>query len=143
MKRISLGIIAVFAVLSTPSAGAAFFLDEIAGAPSEESRMERLALPTVPFRTEANRKKYRDAAKFLEAVKNEALVRVWDGRMSSYQFADTVNELEYFTYELGEYFKSLRSYERTGKAFYRELADRNLDRTRTSYERLQAVTREK
>lgn len=141
MKRFSFGIIAIFTVLSTPVVSADFFLDEIADDSAAQARMERVSLPAVPLRTAANRDRYRAASRFIESVKNESLLRAWDGRMSEYQLADVASELEFLTYELSNHFANLRAYERTGNPFYRDLAARNLDASKNSYDRLRAVTR--
>lgn len=140
MKRFTAGILAILALVSTSSANADFFLERISKNTSEKSRIDRISIGAYSFKNAANANSYRDSLYFLSKVKTEAFRRFEDGRISSYRFDDTVNELETLAYSLDNYFANLSSYEKTGSAFYKNLAMADLSDAQTSYARLKSVT---
>lgn len=140
MKRFIAGILAILAFVSTSPVHADFFLDRIVRNSPEKARMEDLSIKKYSFKNAANAASYRDSLYFVSKVKNETIRRYEDGRISSYRFSDTTNELENLTYSLNQYFANLSDFERTGNHFYRELAMRNLSNAQTTYVRLKAIT---
>ena len=140
MKRFSAGILAILALVSTSSASADFFLDRVVDNAPEKARIENIGIGSYSFRNETNAASYRDSLFFLTRVKSEAYQRYADGRISSYRFSDTVNELNTMAYSLDNYFANLSSFERTGKAFYKNLAMADLTDARASYARIKAIT---
>lgn len=140
MKRLSAGILAILAILSTATAHADFFLDRVVDDAPEKARMDRIEIANYSFKNEANAAAYRDSLYMVSRVKNEAYRRYSDGRISKYRYVDTMNELQTLTYALNNYFANLSGFEKTRSSFYRELAMSNLSEARSSYERLKAIT---
>ncbi|MFZ3232327.1 MAG: hypothetical protein WA194_02130 [Patescibacteria group bacterium] len=140
MKRFSAGILAILALVSTSSASADFFLDRVVDNSPEKARIESIGIGSYSFHNETNAASYRDSLFFLTRVKSEAYQRYADGRISSYRFSDTVNELNTLAYSLDNYFANLSSFERTGKTFYKSLAMADLSDARASYARVKAIT---
>lgn len=143
MKRVSGAIVAILALVSTQGAHADFFLERTVDNAPEKARIERISIGDYAFSDRKNAATYGDSLFFLSKAKNETYRRYEDGRISYYRFSDAVNELEYLAYHLDNYFANLSSFERTGSRFYKELAMRDLETSRTSYDRLKAVTRKK
>lgn len=140
MKRFSAGILAILALVSTSSASADFFLDRVVDDSPEKARIESIGIGSYSFRNAANANSYRDSLFFLSRVKSEAFQRYRDGRISSYRFSDTANELENLAFSLDNYFANLSSFERTGNKFYKNLAIADLSDARASYVRIKAIT---
>lgn len=140
MKRLSAGILAILALVSTSSVHADFFLDRVVDNSPEKARMENIGLGTYSFANAETANSYRDSLYLLSRVKNEAFQRYSDGRISSYRFADTMNELETLAYSLNNYYANLASFERSKRSTYRSLAMANLVDARSSYARLKAIT---
>lgn len=140
MNRFLAGILSISVLVSTQAASADFFLERVADASPERARMDNLTLGSYSFRNRQYAASYRDSLYFISSVKSEAFRRYSDGRISSYRYADTVNELETLVYSLENYYASLSSFERTGRRTYRDLAMDNLTDARASYARLKAIT---
>ncbi|MDQ1344346.1 MAG: hypothetical protein QG650_1067 [Patescibacteria group bacterium] len=140
MKKLFYGILAILPLVSTGAAHADFFLDRVVNDLPEKARMERIGIGSYSFSNQANAASYRDSLFMISRVKNEAYRRYVDGRISSYRFSDTMNELETLSYSLDNYYANLSSFERTGSAFYKNLAMSDLTGARSSYARLKAIT---
>lgn len=140
MKRLSAWILAILALVSTSSVHADFFLDRVVGNSPEKTRMENVGIGSYSFANAETANSYRDSLYMISRVKNEAFQRYSEGRISSYRFADTMNELETLAYSLDNYYANMAGFERTKRASYRNLAMADLADARSSYARLKAVT---
>lgn len=140
MKRSIFAIIAIFSLLSTSSASADFFLDRVVKNSPEQTRLNSVNLGNYRFQDSANEAQYRESLFFLSRVKNESYIRYENGRMTPYAFSSLVRELEYLTYHLDNAFANLSDFERTGNDFYKTLAMEDFITSKTSYNRVKAIT---
>lgn len=134
---ISLGLLSVS---ETALAAGPFFLDRIVQNQSIEDRFAKIRITASALKNPDTNGKLTQTRLFLAQVKKEALRRYENGLMTRYETEDVAHELEYLAYSMNEYFRNMRSYERTKNRAYLNLADQNLDDAAASYDRLSDIT---
>jgi hypothetical protein len=121
-----------------------YFQNQVLQLNSKETSKEVLRdiqIAEVALKSNSEKLRLAQAKVFLSQTKKEMQNRYADGSLSSYEFDDIKNELEYLAYSLNKYFANFRAFERSGNREFRNMATQNLKDANQSYARLKTITR--
>jgi hypothetical protein len=93
------------------------------------------------FSSSVEQKRYLNSKRFFQSVKTEIREKFGKNEISTYKAQDIINELTYISFYLDEYFKHMKSFEKTKNIAYKNIAKSSLQWAEQSYRNLTNITR--
>ena len=132
-------IILFFAFFASQSVFASSSPDALLTGSSQYNAIASLSLTPVDLTDPTDRTHYSHMYWLFNAIRDQVLVYMDEGRISVYRASDIETEMENMCNDISEYFIMRNVYVRTGRDAYAEMSGTALSASRADYARLKAI----